>query len=220
MVPFRAPALVRDAQLNAARIGFSLRRGPEGAVPQIALVGVSAQNMQSSDRYGSAIKTHRNDAGLSVFLNDVTLRPGWPNWVSYEETNYDAITLDAAEALYAQTLTITDWNADAAIDSKAERTQLVNVSITGDGFRPLRLWRAGPHYIVHSRIDKLGGGTLIWLKDCDQARLRIFASQFAGAPRLTPAQVSCETGEYPAIEYLLEDPRQTGEMHPMFRVCR
>ncbi len=215
-----APALVQNAELRAARIGFSLRRGKEDAPHQVAFVGVSVADLNSQDSYGAAIQTHRNDPGISVFLSDVTLRPDWPAWVSYDTTNYDAMTFDAAEALYAQALTISEWNADAAIDSKAMTTQLVDVSITGPGNRPLRLWRSGPHYIVHSRIDKPGGGTLIWLKDCNQTQLRIFGSHFNAASRLSSDQISCETGQFPTIEYLTVDPRLTGEMHPVFRVCK
>lgn len=218
-VKIETPMLVQNAELRAARIGFSLRHGREGTPHQAAFVDVMVTDMRSHDRYGAAIKTHRQDPGISVFLSNVILRPGWPDWISYETTNYDAISLDAAKALYAQTVTIADWNADAAIDSKAETTQLVDVVITGPGHRPLRFWRPGPHYIVHSRIDKPTEGTLIWLKDCEHAQLRVFASRFNGASRLSSDQVSCETGEFPAIEYVREDPRQTGEMHPVFTKC-
>ncbi|MEI4197915.1 hypothetical protein [Roseovarius sp. E0-M6] len=218
-VKIETPMLVRNAELRAARIGFSLRHGSEGTPRQVAFFDITVRDMRSHDRYGAAIKTHRKDPGISVFLSDVSLRPDWPDWISYETTNYDAITLDSAEALYAQAVTIADWNADAAIDSKAETTQLVDVVITGPGHRPLRLWRPGPHYIVHSRINKPAEDTLIWLKDCERAQLRIFASRFNGASRLSSDQVSCETGEFPAIEYLSEDPRQTGEMHPVFATC-
>lgn len=218
-VSITAPALVQDAELRAARIGFSVRHGPEGTPRRVAFSGITVKDMASHDRYGAAIKTHRKDPGISVFMSDVTLRPGWPDWILYETTNYDAITLDAAEALYAQAVRITDWNADAAIDSKAETTQLVDVEITGPGHRPLRLWRPGPHYIVHSSITKPGEGTLIWLKDCATVELRIFASLFNGARRLSADHVSCETGAAPAIEYLSEDPRPTGELHPFFTTC-
>jgi len=213
------PALVRDAHLSAARIGFSVRQGPENMPRQIGLSGVKIEDMRSHDRYGAAIKTHRNDPGISVFMSDVALRPAWPDWVSYDTTNYDAITLDAAAALYAQAVTIDEWNADAAIDSKAETTQLVDVVITGPGHRPLRLWRPGPHYIVHSSIDKPGEGPLIWVKDCATAQLRVFGSRFNGARRLAADHVSCETGGSPSIEYLVEDPRRTGELHPFFSEC-
>ena len=219
-VEIETPALVQNAQLQAARIGFSLRHSSEDTRGRAAFVDVTVSEMRSHDPYGAAIKTHRSDPGLSVFLSGVTLRPGWPDWISYETTNYDAITLDAAEALYAQAVTISDWNADAAIDSKAGTTQLVDVVITGPGHRPLRLWRPGPHYIVHSSIDKPADGTLIWLKDCERAQLRVFASRFNGASRLSSDQISCEKGEFPAIKYLNEDPRQTGEMHPVFRTCQ
>ncbi|SFF03084.1 hypothetical protein SAMN04488523_11563 [Sulfitobacter brevis] len=218
-VEVKAPAVIRDATLERARIGFSLRHGPEGTERRVAFVNVAVTDMQSHDRYGAAITTHRKDPGLSVFLSDVALHPGWPIWESYETTNYDAITLDAAEALYAQAVTIIDWNADAAIDSKGQTTQLVDVAISGNGNRPLRLWRPGPHYLVHSSIEKPGGGTLIWLKDCDRTRLRIFASRFNGADRLSADQVSCDQGTFPHIEYLPNDPRQTGDMHPVFEVC-
>ncbi len=214
-----APALVRDARLQAARIGFSLRHRGSGARRAVAFVDVVVENLRSDDRYGSALMTHRSSPGMHVFLSDVILQPGWPRWDSYETTNYDAITLDAAAALYAQNVTITDWNADAAIDSKAEITQLVDVTITGPGHRPLRFWRAGPHHIVHSRIDKPGGGTLIWIADCDRTQLRIHASRFNGARRLSREQVACDTGETPDIIYLSRDPRRAGDMHPMFQIC-
>ncbi len=218
-VEVTAPAIVTNAELTRARIGFSLRRGDETEAPRIAFVGVTINDMRSHDRYGAGIKTHRKDPGITLFLADVTLRPGWPGWVSYDKTNYDGLTLDAAAALYAQAVTISDWNADAAIDSKADVTQLVHVTISGPGHRPLRLWRPGPHYIVHSNISKPGGGALIWLRDCDRAQLRIFASRFNGVPRLSSEHVSCEAGSDPSIAYLSEDPRTTGEMHPVFAAC-
>ncbi|EPX84978.1 hypothetical protein [Salipiger mucosus] len=213
------PARVRQARLTEARFGLSVRHGAEGEDRRLALSSVTISDMRSHDRYGAAIKTHRSDPGVSLFLADVTLRPGWPAWDSYETTNYDGLTLDGAKALYAQGLTISEWNADAAIDSKAEVTQLVNVTITGPGNRPLRFWRPGPHYLVHTRIEKPTTGTMVWFRDCDGARLVVHASRFNGAPRLSPEQISCGTGEAPEIVYRERDPRRTGEMHPFFRTC-
>lgn len=218
-VEVEAPTLVRNAKLSSARIGFSLRHRADSVAREVGFSSVSISDLRSSDRFGSGIKTHRADPDILLYLADVTLRPGWPDWKSYEETNYDGLTLDAAAGLFAQGVTITEWNADSAIDSKARTTQLVDVTISGSGNRPIRFWRPGPHYLVHVNIDKPEGGTLIWLRDCDSTILRVYGSRFNGAARLSADQVSCEDGTRLQIKYLSTDPRETGEMHPIFSTC-
>lgn len=218
-VELMTPVHVRNAALSDARIGFSLRVSDRVPDPRAAFAAVRISDLASADRFGAGIKTHRSDPGVTVYLADVTVSPGWPAWRSYDDTNYDGIVLDAAAALYAQDVEIDDWNADSAIDSKAEVTHLVDVSISGTGHRPLRLWRPGPHLLVDTRIDRPGDGTLIWIRDCDTVSLRIFRSRFAGQPRLEPARVSCEAGSDPRIVYLEDDPRTTGEMGDFFGTC-
>ncbi|NBD73881.1 hypothetical protein GVX82_02465 [Patescibacteria group bacterium] len=122
-----------------------------------------------------------------------------------------------AAALYAENLTIRGWNADSAIDNKADISQFVNLDIDGPGNRPLRFWRRGPHYIVDSTIDKEGGGGLMWFWKCDTT-VNVYNSTFAGSDRIPMDRVVCDEGNKSdlIINYLTEDPRTTGEMHPMF----
>jgi hypothetical protein len=139
--------------------------------------------------------------------------------VSYAETNYDGLVLDGAAAIYAEDLTIRDWNADGGIDDKAQLSQFVRLVIEGAGNRALRLWGAGPHYLVESRLDNdgsLGEGSLLWFSDCDAVEVRIYGSTFNGSETVPASAISCDTGSDPNLVYLDVDPRTTGEMHEMF----
>ncbi len=218
-VALETPVLVHDATLSGPRVGFSVWHGGDPQDRRAAFRNVTISDLRSSDIYGAGIKTNRKDGGIRLFLADVTIRPGWPAWESYATTNYDAIVLDGAAAFHAQSLRIADWNADSAIDNKADVSQIVDLAISGPGHRPLRYWTPGPHYLVGARIDKPGGGTLIWFDDCSTVSLHIYDSLFNGVPRLRPDQISCATGNAPAILYPARDPRTTGDMHPMFRAC-
>jgi len=218
-VEIKTPVHVSAATLTGARVGFSIWQGYDPQDHRAGFTDVAISNLYSHDIYGAAIKTNRKDPSIQLFLADVTIRPNWPHWISYDATNYDGIVLDGAEAFYAQSLTITDWHADSAIDNKAAFSQMVDLTVSGPGNRPLRYWMPGPHYLVEAQIDKPGDGTLIWIRDCTTVSLRVYRSRFNGAPRLSSDQISCETGDAPEVSYLTQDPRNTGEMHPMFRAC-
>ncbi len=213
------PVWVRDATASDARYAFSIRETQRPNDPRAAFSNVEIVDLRSSNRYGGAIKTHRSSPGMQLFLSDVRIVPNWPDWVSYEETNFDGMVLDGAVALYAQNMIISDWNADSAIDNKALTSQLVRVEITGPGHRPLRYWQPGPHYLVYATLDRPNSGPLIWFKDCDYAVLRVYRSNFNGRTTLPDDAVACSTGAGPEIEYLEKDPRITGEMHPIFTSC-
>lgn len=214
-----APAWVRDALTSDGKYGFSVRTGSSSTDRRVAFTDVQITDLRSSDRYGAGIRTNARYQDVELFLSNVYIEPNWPNWDSYEATNYDGIVLDGASVIYAQSLTIRNWNADSAIDNKARVSQFVDLSVVGAGHRPLRYWEPGPHYLVDSTIRKPGSGTLIWFKDCDAATLFVYRSSFNGSPRLSDEMVRCEKGDTPNIVYLSKDPRETGEMHPMFAAC-
>jgi len=218
-VELESPVWVREATGSAARYAFDLRdrRPPED--PRAAFTDVDISGLRSSSRFGAGIRTHRDGPAMQLFLVDVTIAPGWPDWVSYQHTNYDGVVADGAAALFAQNLTITDWNADSAIDNKATISQLVRLEVTGSGYRPLRYWQPGPHYLVDSTIRRNGPGPLIWIQDCESTRLFVHETTFNGQARLTDAMISCEVGDAPDIVYTDEDPRKSGIMHPMFSLC-
>lgn len=184
-----SPAVVRDSTISSARYGVSIREREAPDDRRIALRNVLISDLVSQQRYGAGIKTHRQSADMQLFLIDVVIKPNWPDWLSYEETNYDGIVLDGAQSIFAQNLSITDWNADSAIDNKAEVSQFVRLSVSGPGHRPLRYWRAGPHYLVHSRIETPAEGTMLWFSDCDAATLFVYETRFNGLSRLTEDQV-------------------------------
>jgi hypothetical protein len=182
-------------------------------------VNVSISNLQSSDAYGGGIMSGYAP-GLVLFLDDVYIEPNWPTWASYTSTNKDGMVLDKASAIYAEDLTIKNWNADGAVDNKAFLSQFVRLKTEGKGHRTMRYWEPGPHYLVESQLDNAGGpgmeGSLLWFQQCSGAVVRIYASTFNGSTTVPANKIECENGSSPQIVYLTTDPRTTGEMHPMF----
>ncbi len=218
------PVWLHGASISGVKYAVSIKRGPDtGAV---GLSGLSLGPLKSRDAYGAAIRVQdQGDAGaeehsaVQLFLHDIEIAPDWPDWISYEETNYDAVDFEAPGELYGHAVRIYDWNADAALDIKADRSQFVDLVVSGSGNRPLRYWRPGPHDLVASDISRPDEGPIVWFADCATATLRVFETRFNGSDRLAPERVSCGDGEVPEIIYLSEDPRLTGDVHPMLRGC-
>lgn len=213
------PTWVRDAYASDAKYSFTVRTEATSEDRRAAFTDVRIENLRSGDRYGAGIRTTARDTLIELFLADVHIEPNWPDWDSYDTTNFDGIVLDAAKSIFAQSLTIANWNADAALDIKADVSQFVDLQISGPGHRPIRYWRPGPHYLVNATIEKPGGGTLIWIRDCDATTLVIHGSLFNGASRLKAGTMQCESGESPKILYVDENPVRIGRMHPMFAEC-
>ncbi len=212
-----APSLVLDATGTGAKYAFETVDESAPNVLEVGFVDVSITALVSSDAFGAGIVT--NDPGMVLFLANVSVEPDWPLWESYDTTNKDGIVLDGATAVYAEDLTIRNFNADSAIDNKAQTSQLVRLIIEGPGNRSIRYWREGPHYLVDSSIENpgtAGSGVLLWFKDCSLARLYVYNSTFNGASTVAAGDIDCDTGSAPQIIYLTTDPRTTGEMHPMF----
>lgn len=212
------PALIRDATGCCAKYAFDIAEEDAPADPQVGFVRVMIRDLVSSDAYGGGMVSARAP-GLETFMADVTVEPNWPDWISYSETNKDGLVLDDSAAIYAEDLTIRNWNADSAIDNKAPISQFVRLTIEGRGNRALRYWRDGPHYLVESTLENTGGlgdEAVLWFSDCDAVVLRVYDSTFNGAETIAPGLVSCDNGSSPTIEYLTTDPRTTGEMHEMF----
>lgn len=212
------PALVHDATACCAKYAYDAREEEAPVDPQIGFVNVAISDLASSDQYGGGIVT-ANAPGAVVYVANVTIEPGWPRWMSYATTNYDGLVLDDAAAIYAEDLTVIDWNADGAIDNKATVSQFVRLTIRGHGNRGIRYWTPGPHYLVDSTLENdgsLGEGSVLWFQDCTTVELRVFSTTFNGDDRISPSLVHCNTGSDPRIVYLTVDPRTTGEMHEMF----
>lgn len=212
------PALVHDASGCCGKYAFDVVETEAPDRREVGFVDVAITDLESEDAFGAGIQA-ANARGLTLFLAGVTIDPQWPTWVGYSTTNKDGIVLDGAAALYAADLTITNWNADAAIDNKAPLSQLVSFQMRGHGHRGIRYWGAGPHYLVGSTLENtgdLGEGSLLWFADCATAVVKIYDSTFNGAPTLDPAAIACDNGTAPTLEYLTTDPRTTGEMHEMF----
>ena len=211
------PRLVHDATVSKGKYGFDLRDQEDPKDPRVALVNVRITDLVSTDGYGGSFETG-DAAGAHVFLSNVYLEPNWPTWVSYATTNYDGMTLDGSEEIFAEDVTVKNWNADTAADIKSKRAQFVCLTTEGNGHRTLRFWHVGPHYLVKSSLNN-GTGDLIWMETCTGAKIFVYDSTFNGAPTLPADKISCndsETGTPPEIVYLTVDPRSTGEMHPMF----
>ncbi|EAR51197.1 hypothetical protein OG2516_15020 [Oceanicola granulosus HTCC2516] len=215
------PVWLRGAEIADAKYAVSLRRGPDAGMAALSELAIGP--LRSDDAYGAGIRVEAprdgDDSPVRLFLHDVQIVADWPDWVSYEETNYDGIDFGAPGELYGHRVRIRDWNADAALDIKADLSQFVALDISGGGNRPIRYWRAGPHDLVASRISRPDDGPLIWFADCDAATLRIFDTQFNGHPRLPADRIACESGQGPEIAYLSEDPRTTDALHPFLRGC-
>lgn len=218
------PVWFRGATIRDAKYAVSLRRGPDGG--EAALSGLRIGALSSRDAHGAGIRVEApksdanpSDSAVQLFLHDVRIAPNWPDWLSYGETNFDGVDFGASGELYGHAVRIGDWNADAALDIKADRSQFVDLEVSGTGNRPLRYWRAGPHDLIASSISRPDDGPLVWFADCGEATLRVYGTRFNGSERLPPERVSCERGEAPEIIYLSEDPRVTGDIHPMLRGC-
>ncbi|ROT97999.1 hypothetical protein [Histidinibacterium lentulum] len=218
------PVWLRGAEISQAKYAVTVRRGEDGE--HVALSGLRIGPLASRDAYGAGIRVEApdddadwGDSVVRLFLHDIVIAPEWPDWRSYGETNYDAVDFAAPGELYGHAVRISDWNADAALDIKADRSQFVGLEVSGPGNRPIRYWRSGPHDLVASSLSRPDDGPLVWFADCDAVTLRVHDTEFNGAPRLSPDRVSCERGEDPEIVYLSEDPRRTGEIHPMLRGC-
>jgi hypothetical protein len=213
------PVLVKDATACCGKVGFDLREKSSPTDPRAGFVNVRVTNLKSTDAFGGGVHT-AYAPGAKVYMSDVYIEPNWPNWVNYSTTNKDGIVLDSASAIYAEDLTIKNWNADAAIDNKAQVSQFVRLATIGRGHRTIRYWRSGPHYIVNSALQNTGGlgeGSLMWFKDCSTAVVKIYNSTFNGSSTVPSTKIKCDTGRSPKIIYLTTDPRTTGEMHPMFK---
>lgn len=215
------PALVKDATGCCAKYAFDVHEESSPDDPQVGFVNVTIKDLESNDAYGGGIQSS-SAPGLVLFLDNVLVEPNWPMWESYSTTNKDGLVLDDAAAIYAEDLTIKNWNADGAIDNKAPISQFVRLTFEGQGHRGMRYWGAGPHYLVESNLNNAGGvgeGSLLWFQDCDGAEVRIYDSTFNGSPTVPESLVSCDNGNSPNLVYLTTDPRTTGEMHEMFAPC-
>jgi hypothetical protein len=212
------PALVDGADACCAKYAFDFQETEAPDDRRAGLVDVVIHDLVSTDAFGGGVQTSGAD-GMTLYLADVTIDPGWPTWVSYAETNYDGMVLDGSDALYAEALTIRDWNADGGIDNKAAVSQLVRFRLEGRGHRGVRYWAPGPHYLVESTLENtgdLGEGVLFWFRDCSTVELRVWDTTFNGEATVPAGAYSCDDGSDPTIVYLTEDPRTTGELHEMF----
>lgn len=210
------PALVLDASGTNAKYAFDVREEEAPVLAEVGFVNVTVIDLVSEDAFGAAIST-AYAPGAITYLDNVYVEPNWPAWESYDTTNYDGIVLDESAELYAEDLTIVSWNADCAIDIKAPITQFVRLETMGGGNRTLRYWESGPHYLVESSVNN-PDGTVLWFSDCSAVTLNVYDSTFNGEAEVPEGAVECENGDSPTIVYLDEDPRTTGEMHPMFTV--
>jgi hypothetical protein len=212
------PALVQDATGCCAKYAFDMHEEEPPDDPQVGFVNVQINDLESSDAFGGGVQS-QYAPGLTLYLANVYIEPNWPDWVDYDTTNKDGMVLDDAAAIYAEDLTIKNWNADGAIDNKAPISQFVRLTIEGQGNRGIRYWESGPHYLVDSHLSNtgtLGEGSLLWFYQCDGATVNIYQSTFNGSSTVPPDMISCDNGSSPTINYLTTDPRTTGEMHEMF----
>jgi hypothetical protein len=208
------PRLIHDSSVTNGKYGFDLKDEVDPGDPRVALVNVNIHDLTSPDAYGGSFQTAGAPAA-KIYLSNVYLEPNWPAWVSYDTTNYDGMVLDGSEEIFAEDVTVKNWNADSAADIKSKRAQFVCLRTEGDGNRTLRFWNVGPHYLVKSAVNN-ETGALVWMKTCTGALINVYDSTFNGAPQLPADKISCEDGGAPEIVYLTTDPRTTGEMHPMF----
>ena len=228
------PFWARDAERNGGKYCFEVRTDDHNRDTRAAFTNVKGldpgkfltnPNAGSNTAYYAGIKTNSVGKGVNVydlFLSHVLLETNYPDFNSYNTTNYDAMTLDSTRALYAEYLTIRAQGGDAAIDNKANYTQLVNCDIRGPVHRTLRFWGRGPHYIVNTRLENLkpdgssNGNALIWAYNGDTVDIRVWNSTFDGSPTLSPRRIKADRGGTPKITYLDKNPLLTGALHPMF----
>ena len=189
------PRLVHDATVTHAKYGFDFKEAQAPTDPRLGLVNVRITDLVSSDGFGASFQTS-GAAGASLYLSNVYLEPNWPTWVSYDTTNYDGMVLDHSEEIFAEDLTVKNWNADTAADIKSKRSQFVCLRTEGDGHRTLRYWNVGPHYLVKSSLHN-GTGDLVWMQTCTGATVFVYDSTFNGASELPADKVSCNDGGTP-----------------------
>ena len=210
------PILVKDADASNAKYAFSLRDDDLNNDRRAAFVNVSITDLiVTNSRYGAGITTSRSFPETVLYLANVYIEPNWPLFEDYDTTNQDGIVLDGADQVYGSNVTIHNWNSDAAIDNKANISQFVGLVTSGSGYRAMRYWRDGPHYLVDSQIDT-NNGTSVWFRECDTTELYVYNTTFNGSPTLEPDNYRCDRGSSPTIIYLESDPREAGVMHPMF----
>ena len=214
-----SPALIKDATACCGKYAFAPQESAGADDKRVAFTNVTIKNLTSTDAYGAGIGTSRSYPGMKVFVSKVYIEPNWPVWKNYTDTNYDGIVLDGSIEFYAEDLTIKNWNADSALDIKSDVAQFVRLKTEGKGHRTLRFWETGPHYIVDSDVNntgEVGEGSLIWMADCANTKINVYGSRFNGQSTIPANKIKCDSGSNPKIIYLNDDPRKTGEMHPMF----
>ncbi|MGE0785640.1 MAG: hypothetical protein AB7S26_08125 [Sandaracinaceae bacterium] len=212
------PALVHDADACCAKYAFDVREAMAPDRREVGFVDVLIHDLVSGDAFGGGVQTS-GAPGVDLFMANVVVEPNWPMWISYSETNKDGLVLDDSNAIYAEDLTIRNWNADGAIDNKAQISQFVRLTIEGRGNRGIRYWQSGPHYLVDSNLHNDGGwgeGSIFWFSNCSTAVVNVYNSTFNGMSTIPNSLISCDNGSSPTINYLTVDPRTTGEMHEMF----
>ncbi len=209
------PVLVRDASGTNAKYAFAPRNGEPPLDNRVGFYNVTISDLVSTDAYGGGIGLSRSHPVDAIFFENVEIEPNWPEWVNYDTTNYDGIVLDGAAAAYGKEVVIRNWNADAAIDNKAQVSQFVGLTTSGAGHRTMRYWAPGPHYLVASELGNTQG-SLLWFRNCDTVELHLFETTFNGQAALQPGDIECDEGSNPNLIFRDTDPRQTGEMHQMF----
>lgn len=223
-VNLETKAWVSNATASGGKYTFSVFENRPPNNPRVAFTNVRIlETNVAGEKYGAGIRTRRGDDEMQIFISNVYIEPNHPPFVDYKTSNYDAITINGGTGLFAEDLTILNWNNDAAIDTKADVSQFVDLEISGPGNRSLRLWGLGPHFIVDSTLDNPGGvgrGELLWIKDAERTTVYVYNSTFNGSPRIPTEKIGWDIGSTPNIVYLDEDPRLTGLMHPMFTAGR
>jgi hypothetical protein len=208
-----APALVKNATGCCSKYSFDMQDNVAPNIKEIAFVNVAMKDMSSPDAFGSGLLN--TTTGMSVFVANAYIEPNWPLFVDFTTTNYDGIVINTGAGFYADQLVVKNWNAHAAVDTKAQINQIVGLRTIGQGQDAIDFWRDGPHYIVNSSLNNSNPSRLIWINDCTSATIYVYNSTFNGAATAN-GQYTCGTGTTANIIYLTYDPRTTGEMHPMF----
>lgn len=212
---FPTPALVVNADISGGKYGLFPEPVDTATDTRVGFVNVRIHDLVSTDAYGGGIGASKDRLPTTWFLSNVTVDPNWPMWVSYSTTNYDGLTLDNVDAVYGSSVTIRRWNADGAIDNKANVSQFSKLDINGAGHRGIRYWGAGPHYLVESSLVNTMG-SLLWIRNCSTFVLNVYRSTFNGQNRIPVDKIECDLGSNPQINYLTVDPRRNGSMHEMF----
>lgn len=209
-----ANTIVLDAHASNAKYAFDLKDTDNELKKSIAFTNVTITDLVSSDAYGAGVRT---TDGVDVFLSNVIINPGWPEWVDYSNTNYDGLDGDGNAALYAEDLHVIDWNADGAIDFKGSRLELVRVKVSGKGNRALRIWKAPIVYIVDSIIENTLG-SILWVSEytTEDINLYVWNSTFNGSSTIRDEDIENFSPHNLNIIYLSVSPIGTGEMHEMF----